>query len=90
MLKLLSEISKKILLAASTLRRAEEVLISLGSTINSEPSLGVLLSSMVSKVLPPSLESKMLTKEALILPLLVPATSQIIDRAVPPFKLAEL
>src|SRR6185436_13418859 len=56
MVKLVSEISKKILPTASTLMRAVVVLI-FGTMIASLPSLGVLATMVVGKVWPPSLES---------------------------------
>ena len=63
-LKFVSEISKKMLPTASTLTRAVEV-VRLGSGTDSEPSLGVLAASTVGNVVPPSVESEILTIAAL-------------------------
>ena len=64
MVKFVSEISKKMLPTASTLTRAVEV-VRLGSGTDSEPSLGVLAASTVGNVVPPSVESEILTFAAL-------------------------
>src|SRR5678816_1542878 len=74
--KLVFEISKKILSEASTLIRAF-VVERFGTVINWVPSLGVLAARTVPKVRPPSVESKMLTLAALIGEAVVPATSQV-------------
>src|SRR4051812_49824730 len=71
--KLPWEISKKILPAASTLMRAWLVVI-FGSTTVWEPSLGVPLTSVMGKVLPPLVDNKIFTVAALMGDAVVPAT----------------
>src|SRR2546423_12191746 len=60
MVKFAPEMSKKILPTASTLTRAV-VVGALGTVTFSVPSLGVLVSSTVGKLFPPSVESEILT-----------------------------
>src|SRR2546421_57627 len=64
MVKLASETSKKMLPTASTLMRA--VLAEIFGTVTAaEPLLGVLATSTVGKVFPPSVESEIFTFAAL-------------------------
>src|ERR1051325_6279260 len=76
MVKLAFEMSKKILPTASTLMRAVEVGV-LGRMTVSEPSFGVEATRTVGKVLPPSVESEILTLAALTGAFAVFATSQV-------------
>ena len=74
--KFVSEISKKIFPTASTLTRAN-VVETLGKTTDSLPSLAVLAASTVGKVVPPSVESDILTFATLIGAPVVAATFHI-------------
>ena len=75
-LKFVSEISKKILPTASTFIRAVVVGVPGIETV-SLPSLGVLAVSVIGKVLPPSVESEILTFAQLIGAPAVFATLQV-------------
>ncbi len=74
---------KKTLLSPRTMNRPA-VVEKLGTTMFSEPSLGVLASTSVGKVSPPSVEKKMDTVGVLMAPALVPATFQLIGCCVSP------
>jgi len=76
MVKLVSEISKKILPTASTLIRAVDVGAS-GIKTDAEPLLAVLAVRMVGKVLPPSVDSEIFTFAALTGAAVVLATFQV-------------
>ena len=60
MVKLAFEMSKKTLVAHATLIRAVDV-VTFGSVTDCEPSLGVAAASVVGNVVPPSVDSRMLT-----------------------------
>ena len=83
MVKLAFEMSKKMLPAHSTLMRADEV-ASLGTVMLCEPSLAVLSAKVWPKVVPPSVESKILTEEQLTGAAVVLATSQVTLCWLPP------
>jgi ABC-type amino acid transport substrate-binding protein len=74
--KFVSEISKKMLPTASILTRAVVVCIS-GISTDSVPSFGVLTARTTGKVLPPSVESEILTFAALTGAAVVPLTFQV-------------
>src|SRR5438093_162018 len=71
--------SKKMFPLACTLMRAWLV-ERLGSSTDSEPSLGVLTASATGKVAPPFVERRIVTVVALIGEAVVPATSQLTVR----------
>src|SRR5881628_3464035 len=79
MVKLESEMSKKMFPAACTRMRAWEVEM-LGSRTDSEPSLGVVPARTAGYVTPPFVERRMVTLAALIGENAVPATSQVTVR----------
>jgi len=81
--KLVSEISKKILLTPSILIRPVEVAI-FGKRTDWLPSLGVLAKRVVGKVFPPSVEKEILTFAALTGAAVVFATFQVTVKFVPP------
>lgn len=83
MVKLASEISKKILPTASTLIRAV-VVAPLGIVTDSVPSLVVLAAKTVGKVVPPSVDNEILTLAQLIGAPVVPFTDQVMVWAEPP------
>ena len=87
--KSLSEMSKKMLPTACTLRRASLVGV-LGTVMFCEPSF-VIPAATVEKVAPPSVDTRMSTVATLIDPESVPATSQLTVSMLPPVQLtAEL
>ena len=79
MVKLESEMSKKMFPAAWTRMRAWLVEM-LGSRTDSEPSLAVVVASATGNVTPPFVERRMVTLAALIGEAVVPATSQVTVR----------
>ena len=78
-------IAKKILLIGLIFILAFEVSIPLGIITCAEPLFSAVSANTSGNVLPPSLDNKIFTLDALIGLLSVPATSQIISFSDPPF-----
>ncbi len=81
--KFVSEISKKMLVLHATLTRAV-VVFELGMVTACVPSLGVAATSVVGKVWPPSVESRISTLAQFTPPAFVLATFQVTVWELPP------
>jgi hypothetical protein len=89
MVKLVLEISKKMLLAQATLMRA--VLVGVfGTVMEDEPLFGALAANTVGKVLPPSVDSEIATLGQLTGAKLVLATFHATVWLLPPCQLTDV